>query len=81
MYYKWFLGNNFESLIISPKSSSSAALFFFWWPHFWHRWMMLYSPPFSSTDIGSIIPPQDATLSPGYTSTCLDHRQNGQWLV
>ena len=32
-----------------------------------------------STRIGSICPPHAFALSPGFTSTWSDHRQNGQW--
>ena len=62
--------------------ASCAARFRLISPHFVHRWTIIY--PFrasGSTLIGSICPPHAFALSPGFSSTWRDHRQNGQWFL
>jgi len=50
-------------------------------PHFLHLCMII--KPFLASGcapIGSSSPRHSLARSPGFTSTCNDHRQNGQWL-
>ena len=66
--------------ISRSRSSSAAALFRRSSPHFRHRWIT--TKPFfgsGSVRIASRIPPQSAARSPGFTSTCREERQKGQW--
>ena len=45
------------------------------------RWMMAHSPPFrTQTEMGSMMPPQSLSRSPGSMSTWRLLRQLGQWL-
>ena len=74
------------SAIKSERSSVcppffSAALLRRSAPHLVQRCRMIY-PRLASgrAPTGSIAPPQGSARSPGLTSTCKLHRQNGQWL-
>ena len=45
------------------------------------RWMMAHSPPLrTQTEMGSMMPPQSLSRSPGSMSTWRLLRQLGQWL-
>ncbi len=46
-----------------------------------HRCKIIRAPPCTLRLIGSISPPQREARSPGFSSTCLLQRQEGQWLV
>jgi HAMP domain-containing protein len=50
-------------------------------PQTTHRCTTTISPRSDSAAMGSIAPPHSASRSPGFTSTCCDHRHRGQWLV
>ena len=62
-------------------SSSGRALFFLLSPQVWHWWIIWYSPLAEIILMGFIKPLQFSARSPGLISTCLLHRQCGQWLV
>lgn len=72
----------FRAMLISFMGLSSAAtLLELSAPHLRQRWMMAHSPlPRTHTAIGSMMPPQSASRSPGSISTCRLERQLGQWL-
>ena len=71
----------FESSITLSILSSLTILFLRKCLHFRHCCVKIYSPFFSSMSIGFIKPPHSAARSPGLISTCLLHKQFGQWLV
>lgn len=59
--------------------SSAAILLELMCPHLRHRCIIAHSSFFlTQTPIGSIIPPQSASLSPGSISKCRLERQFGQ---
>lgn len=69
------------SAISASVSSPGADFCRMVLPHFSHLWVIMNPSDTGDAAIGRMQPPHSAARSPGLLSTCMEHKQLGQWFV